>query len=450
MGRAFTHPEVGSAASGVPTIFAKVSPEGSGASDVAQIKQAVSSVVSDAVAAGVNYAEVRHDLTQGPYHMLEGAGGSALDTSQLGRSLVPFPVVASTAEKVLLRFTGPEGASAFPHWQQTAVQKAGLVYLTDLNVGFDNTLGSASLLGGPTAQQLGTTDGGFSNICVAIDGLTIVSTYSDPLFVGLDLQCVAECLINELGGSGNITPPTHPALPVAGGILLRMPQAGNNAFCVVGRVAAEGFTIGTVIGEHTNAKEIDAVYCGSGVYYQAPQADSAQVNYLMTEACKYHINTGDAVASGPFMCDLSVGRWDMEDDTNVPTTAHVNDPLNFLLGTIPFHRNNGAGAGGAADGKTGEALDIIQNGGSKAKFINVWVPPGRVSSPPAVPASGTAFPKIYRDASYYFTGGTLTGAGITVDGGTVGVTSGHVRVPAGRSLAVNYSAVPTLAALVLD
>jgi hypothetical protein len=69
-------------------------------------------------------------------------------------------------------------------------------------------------------------------------------------------------------------------------------------------------------------------------------------------------------------------------------------------------------------------------------------------TPPAVPASGTAFALIYRDSVYTFTGGTTTGTAYTVDGVATGQVSQtfaqQVFVPAGKTISVAYSSVPTL------
>jgi hypothetical protein len=61
---------------------------------------------------------------------------------------------------------------------------------------------------------------------------------------------------------------------------------------------------------------------------------------------------------------------------------------------------------------------------------------------PAIPASTTALPNpFYRDAAVTVAGGTVTA--IAVDGQSLGVTSGTVFVPSGKSITLTYSSAPT-------
>lgn len=62
--------------------------------------------------------------------------------------------------------------------------------------------------------------------------------------------------------------------------------------------------------------------------------------------------------------------------------------------------------------------------------------------PPSVPASTVPYTNLYAcDASVYVTGGTVTA--IAVGGVTTGLTSGHVRVPAGSTITLTYTVAPT-------
>ena len=65
--------------------------------------------------------------------------------------------------------------------------------------------------------------------------------------------------------------------------------------------------------------------------------------------------------------------------------------------------------------------------------------PGALTAP-ALPATGVAGTPIARDAAVTISGGTVTA--IAIDGQTLGVTSGTVYVPAGKTIAVTYSAAP--------
>jgi ABC-type uncharacterized transport system substrate-binding protein len=60
---------------------------------------------------------------------------------------------------------------------------------------------------------------------------------------------------------------------------------------------------------------------------------------------------------------------------------------------------------------------------------------------PAVPASTVASTPIFRDAAVTVTGGTVTT--ISVDGVSLGVTSGTVIVPSGKTITLTYSSAPS-------
>ena len=405
--------------------------------DTAAIKAAISNAVSVAQANGTNYAEVW--LSAGVYFV-----SVALDTSQLGRAQIPLPQVASTAQKFVLVLRCPSAAAPFPHWQQTSVQKAGATILTNLNASFDSGLGAASVIGGPTVQQLGSTDGGFSNMLVVIDGLSVVSNYTDPLHVGVDLQCIAECNIPSMAFSGNIVPGSFTTFPSAGGVALRMPQVGNNDNCEVGTLSIEGYANGLIPGEHTHVSRAGIVYCGSGVWFQGGQFDVARIDYLSTEACQDHLSTAGTVVSGSEMCQLDIGTWDIEDGTGsgASTRYHVNDANNYLTGgCLGVRRNNGSGAGAASDGKTGPGLPPIVNGSARAKWANGAQAPGAVAAP-AVPATTAALTNpFWRDAAVTVGGSGLTG--VQVDGESMSVVPGTYVVPSGKAITLTYIETPS-------
>lgn len=68
--------------------------------------------------------------------------------------------------------------------------------------------------------------------------------------------------------------------------------------------------------------------------------------------------------------------------------------------------------------------------------------PSGLYGPPAVPASGAAYtnPTPFSQ-TVYITGGTVTA--IAVDGAILGITAGPVRLPAGSTITLTYSAAPT-------
>jgi len=108
----------------------------------------------------------------------------------------------------------------------------------------------------------------------------------------------------------------------------------------------------------------------------------------------------------------------------------INDASNTLQGVCYID------AGGSA----GVNPDYF-NGASQFRVIASNQNSGAVTAP-AVPA--TTVPqqnRFLRDAAVYIAGGTVSD--IKVDGASIGVTSGMVLVPAGKSITLTYSAAPT-------
>lgn len=402
--------------------------------DTAAIKACIAAAVTACQASGTNYCEVQ--FSAGIYVV-----NGALDTTKSGRAQIPLPVIAQTAQKVILVLLGAQDATAFPHWLQTTTQRAGTVLKTNLAAAFDPSFGSASVIGGPTYQQ---TSGGtiWSNMLVVIDGLVILSPV-DPQHIGIDLQQVAQADIPNLACSASVAPGTaQPSTPTNGGGALRMPQTGNNDNCNIGNLGVEGYTYGLIPNEHTTAQRVALIYCQYGVALQATYPDSIRIDYLSTEGCKYHISTGaGAGVNGSIdRCRLDVGTWDVEDFSNISTTAHIDDPTNLITGTFGFHRNS-TSAGAASDGLSGLGTPPIMNGGAKTRVVDMHRVPGAATAP-SVPATTVALVNpFWRDAAVHVAGGTVTV--IAVDGQATGVTAGLVMVPPGKTITLTYSVAPT-------
>jgi len=83
----------------------------------------------------------------------------------------------------------------------------------------------------------------------------------------------------------------------------------------------------------------------------------------------------------------------------------------------------------------------LQKTGSKVKDSPGYNPVG-VLGPPAVPATTVAYTNAYGvDAQVFITGGTVTV--IAIGSFTTGLTSGMFVVPAGQTITITYSSVPT-------
>lgn len=406
--------------------------------DTSAIKQALASAVSQCQANGTYYAEVW--FSAGTYFI-----GGSLDTSQMGRAQIPLPYIAGqpsnavNTPKVTLVLRGVSDASAFPLWYQSVPQKGGAVLLSNLSASYSPTFGAASVLAGPTKEGLvnagvnGNNLNVFSNMLIVIDGLVVMSNYTNPLHGAVDLAQVAQANVKTLAISGDIVPPNF-ANPTAGGFGLRMPQVGNNDYCKIGSLSVQGYTVGFVPGEHTDAERVGVIYCQYGVCVPTTP-DSMRINYLSTEICQFHLDTTQEGGSIPtWQNRIDIGTWDVEDGD---TTNHVNDPNNWLYGTVSnWKRNEG---GSASD------FGPIVNGGANLKIIatggtTVGHSFGHVTAP-SVPATTVVLQNpFWRDAAVTVSSGTVTA--ITVDGTAVGITSGTVIVPSGKTIALTYTGTP--------
>lgn len=403
--------------------------------DTNAIKTAVANAVSRGIADGSYYAEVWFSSGGKPYFV-----GGALDTSQSGRAQIPLPKIdAHTNQKFVLVLKGVTDGSALAHWQQTSPQTAGATLRTNLNAAYDSSLGSAACIGGPTAEVMAAAAADrYSNMLVVIDGLAIQSP-ANPRGVAVDLQCVAQAHIKSLGLTGSVAPGT--SVPVtgnltSGGVGLRMPQTGNNDNCEVGTLSVEGYNYGFIPSEHTHVGRAAIIYCGSGIYFQASYPDSCQIDYLSTEVCTYHIDSGDVHASPGSSTSLNINTWDIED--NGPESKglayHIRDSNNYIFGNLHYTRNNYSGAG------SGEML--LVDGGANARYINFRQPRGSVTAP-SLPSTGTALRNPFdRDAAVNFAGGTITA--IAIDGSDTGLSgAGTVIVPSGKTITPTYTGTPT-------
>lgn len=409
------------AAGGPPVAHVGVSP--SGGDDTANIKAAVAAAVAAGQANGSNYGEVWFDATKGPFSLV-----GAVDTSQGGRAQIPFPYIVAngSAQKFVLVLRGTRDGSAGPHWQQTGVQQAGAALASNLNLAYNAGIGAAAVIGGPRQEQVGSNI--FSNMLVVIDGLTVVSTYVNPVHNAVDLSGIAEVNVKSLGLSGAVIPGTNQGTTVAptNGAGLVMPRVGNNDYCEIGSLEVQGYSLGLDIGEHSHAASVRAIYCGTGVGTDGYD-DAARIDYLSTEACNLHISSAGAGVG----MHLDVGTWDTEDGNYL--TRHLDDAGNLHHGTLGgFRRNTGGSLGNPP----------IISGGQFSKIINAWQPTGHVA-PPAVPATTVALLNpFWRDAAVTITGGTVSA--IAVDGTATGLAAtGHtVIVPSGRTITLTYTVAP--------
>lgn len=426
-------PSSGSGGSGGGGAVTPVRPESFGAvrdgvaDDTAAIQAAIDAAVAGAIADGSYYAEVQ--FTAGTYQ-LSGAlqqGGARKANAQL-----TFPMVATTAPKVTLVLKGASDATPFPHWQQTTPQKAGVALRTTLTgQAYSATYGLPSVIGGPTPEQgYGTTGAVFNNLLVRIDGLVIVAP-SDPSVCGVDLRGIAEAVVPNLSCQAAQLP-SAPVFPTNFMTGLLMPANGNNNLAEIGRYSIEGWRVGVLLNEHTNAASLGIVLCQTGIRIGGPIKHGINVGYASVEQCPVvleYIDLSPVAFDAPGSY-ITIAQLDTESAPPGPfaLSATISDAANKLFGEVNLAPNAGADS-------------IVITGAGNLRINRIDTTRGAAAAP-SVPASGVALRSpSWRDAAVHISGGTVTA--IAVDGQTLGVTSGLVMVPSGKTITLTYSVAPT-------
>jgi hypothetical protein len=393
--------------------------------DTAAINAAVSAAYAAGVANGTYYAEIY--FPPGRYKV---SSATTKTSTNKGNSQIPLPLHATTATKFVIVFRGTRAATALPHWQQTSTQTAGSVLVSTLaGQTFDATWGAPSVLGGPTPAQGYGNGGIFNNVMVVLDGLSVVVP-SNPTVMGFDFSGLAEA--NVISASVNASTVPGTALPTLAtsswAVGLYLPQTQNNDKCFIQDYSVEGMYIGTIPSEHAVVSNYQAIYCAIGIDV-LNNADNVWIGYASIELCPIMLQA----EPGGTATHIQVAMLDIEPISTGPfaQTQTINDPNNLFLGTINVHVLNPAG---------GDQPPIV-NGATNCRILDQSKRPGNVTAP-SVPSSTVAQTNTFwRDAAVTVSGGTVTV--IKVDAVTVGITSGTVVVPAGRTISITYSVAPT-------
>jgi hypothetical protein len=396
-----------------------------GTDDTAAIAAAVQNAVSTAQSAKETYAEVW--FSEGIYMM---SGATTKGGATLGNSQIPLPVISSTTSpKFTLAFKGIDDASATPHWQQNVPNVTGSVICSTLqSQSNDGTWGYPSVVGGPTPQGLGNTDGGFMNMHIIIDGLSMVLPYN-PTQIGFDFRTLANATIK----SASILPFETPAVLGAanpttfngGCIGIYMPSINNNDVCEIGSVTVYGTNYGIAFSDHFNAKRVALIFCNRAFFITNGGSGSlthgGHIEYASVEGCSVGIDASGCTAAGTF--PLTIDHY----DTEVMSSFDVSDPSNALFGYINWFGNGGYNT-------------VNVQGASNFRVLHLSSAQGAQSAP-TVSGSGTSLKNpFWRDCAVTVSSGTVTD--ISVDGTSTGITSGTVIVPTGKSIKLTYSGSP--------
>lgn len=322
-----------------------------GTDDTAAFQDAVNAAVAYAVA-NSGAADVFIPVSSGFYVI---AGALVTGGTTKGNAQITIPVVASTANKVVLTFRGAANGSAFQHWEQQYPQISGSTIVsfgvhasTSAQVTSINNAGNSAVIGGPAQPEgYGTSPGTFSNMLVTVKNMSILTTHSSYglTYSALDLSGVAEANLFDFAygtagvvSSGDYGNPNTFATGLAIGVL--MPAAGNNDNCEVKNVSCHGgYTYAFFATEHTVANAMRILYCWSalcavGNYFgSVGSTHSIKISQISVEACTnviYIIGSGSA-GIGPW---IDVDQLDTE--SGAPTFADNNSGtgLGNALGTV--------------------------------------------------------------------------------------------------------------------
>ena len=426
-----------------------------GNDDTAAINSAISAAAAYAITTSGSYlGEVlfgskAYMLTSGPTQTTS----PAVQNSQVQ---VPFPAVNGQSQKLVIKLTGTGDNGHLEYFESITPNFAGTVLVSTLKNAPstpDPTFGAQSVVGGPSGG--GAFTGGFANTKPVITGIAVYV----PLFqnmIAFDLGFCAglhmdACAAKGFAPAANLAgaAAAHPYLsdlPASAGFQgtisrgLRGPLVTNNDDFTIPSLAVEGFEVGALLQDHATVGRLATLYVDVGVRVDSTVTNAANLTQISNWSCE---NFNGALQStsgsgGYFPVDINLTT---ETTGGVDPTYDVSDSGNTLYGTVRSFMN----------GRTSKQV-IVFSGGANLKIINGDIGSGHMASPPAVPASGSAFALLYHDATYVFhTGAGVTVSAIAVDGTatsqTVAAASSSVpiRVPSGKTITPTYAGgTPTI------
>lgn len=337
--------------------------------DTAAFQSAINAAVTWAQAHG-SAARVFVPPASGQFYGIGGTlqtGGSTKGNAQL-----TLPVIAATANKVILTVEGAVDGAGLQHWQQTVPQCSGSTLVSfgvfsssAAQTASINAAGNACVIGGPSQPGgYGVSPGVFSNMHVTLRNLSILTTHSANglTYSSVDLSGLANAAIENFayGTTGTVAGNDYAAPgQFANGLVpgLLMPANGNNDLVLIRNVTCHGgYTYGAFVTEHADVYGMRILYCWAafcpvGTYYNSVGSTHAIVATLLSiEACTYlvYIIGSGSGGVGPFL--------------------HLR--IDTETGTPRFGDNNSGAASAAARG------DVVLTGLYTAASITLDNPVG--------------------------------------------------------------------------
>lgn len=337
--------------------------------DTAAFQSAINAAVSWAQAHG-SAARVFVPVSSGQFY---GVGGAlATGGATKGNAQITLPVIAATADKIILTIEGAVDGAGLQHWQQTVPQCSGSTLVSfgvfassAAQTTSINAAGNACVIGGPSQPGgYGVSPGVFSNMHVTLRNLSILTTHSANglTYSATDLSGVANAALENFayGTTGTVAgndyaSPGNFSNGLCPGLL--MPASGNNDLVLIRNVTCHGgYTYGIFATEHADIYGMRILYCWAGfcpvgTYYSSVGSTHAIVASLLSiEACTYlvYIIGSGSGGIGPFL------HLRIDTETSTPR----------------FGDNNSGGASAAARG------DIVLTGLYTASGLTLDNPVG--------------------------------------------------------------------------
>lgn len=405
-----------------------------GTNDQTAIQSAIDAAGTYALAnnffAEVVFGNKIYMLTAAP-----GQSGNGTSTPTYNTQLkLPTSNANGLDRKLVIHLTGAANAGYIQYWISTKPNIAGTALVSTRTAPStpDSTFGNQSVIGGPSAAA-GFT-GGFSNTKAVIKNMQVVAgVYTNLYAFDLGYLSAARVEASSAIGFAPSTAGTQPRLTDLPsqlayqstiGVGFRFPVGGNNADPTADEITVAGFARSYWIWDHFTAGRMFSFYSDVAVRLDSTFGVGGGVNHLISiQNFNAEAYNGGILFNG--------GNWtlDINLDAEVAAPAYDINGGSGVVGILHF-----------TDPATARNISVTGCGNLKIVDDNLKVR-GFWSAAPSIPATGVATTPIFRDAAVMIAGGTVSA--IAVDGQTLGVTSGMITVPSGKTLTVTYSVTPT-------
>lgn len=425
-----------------------------GSDDTAAIQAAVAAAKAYALAndyqAEVTFGSKIYCLASGPFQTGNGTSTITYNT----QIPIPYPGTGTTqpetGRKLVFKLTGAGSSAYAQYWDSATPNITGtaLVSMITAPQTIDPTFGVQSVIGGPSSGAgftggSGTSVTNYCNTYAQVNdiavwcGMYTNETAFDYSYLGAFHS--DRCSAHIVSVSGLDGTPAGPLLKdvwsgvgitTKQGAGLRCPLGGNNVALTCPSFTVEGYAYGVYMADHLTMERLTTVYT-----FIAGNINTGAGNSVCHQIT---IQNWDCEATQGGLRSQSGGTQpvyiNMDCETAAGSVAYdVSDNNNTLFGTINWT-------------DPADARSPTVQGGSHLLFVNNFIGPGHMASPPAVPATTVAATPVFRNAQVKITTGAgVTVSAITVDGTVTGQTVAAastlypVGVPSGKTIALTYA-----------